>query len=162
MPTGHPDCHRRPPARTGSAAPGQPWPTGQSDRAKSAAHGRGQPAVKSRLGGAYMTVPAVPEAIGDQDSAAPPALSCRSEEGFAGADEHDTRCSEPPPVLDWTAPVLDFLRSGRSFCPLPFALCPSGRQFWTAIKKARAPKETDLFDTRVARPAGFEPRPLGS
>ena len=74
-----------------------------------------------------MTVPAVPEAIGDQDSAAPPALSCRSEEGFAGADEHDTRCSEPPPVLDWTAPgldwtapVLDFLRSGRSFCPLPF------------------------------------------
>ena len=162
MPTGHPDCHRRPPARTGSAAPGQPWPTGQSDRAKSAAHGRGQPAVKSRLGGAYMTVPAVPEAIGGQDSAALPALSCGPEEGFAGADEHDTRCSEPPPVLDWTAPVLDFLCSGRSFCPLPFALCPlpfalqagnSGR----AIKKARAPKETDLFDTRVARPAGFEP-----
>ena len=52
-------------------------------------------------------------------------------------------------------PFWNFLRSGRSFCPLPFALQAgnSGR----VIKKARAPKETDLFDTRVARPAGFEP-----
>ena len=59
----------------------------------------------------------------------------------------------------WIFSVLDGL---FALCPLPFALCPlpfalqagnSGR----AIKKARAPKETDLFDTRVARPAGFEP-----
>ena len=56
----------------------------------------------------------------------------------------------PPPF--WIFSVLDGL---FALCPLPFALQAgnSGR----AIKKARAPKETDLFDTRVARPAGFEP-----
>ena len=52
-------------------------------------------------------------------------------------------------------PFWNFLRSGRSFCPLPFAL--QAGNFGRAIKKACDPKETDLFDTRVARPAGFEP-----
>ena len=98
-----------------------------------------------------MTVPAVPEAIGDQDSAAPPALSCRSEEGFAGADEHDTR---------WTAPRSGhsgFSVLGRLFALCFFALCLQAGNFGQAIKKACDPKETDLFDIRVARPAGFEP-----
>ena len=153
MPTGHPDCHRRPPARTGSAAPGQPWPTGQSDRAKSAAHGRRQPAVKSRLGGTHMAVPAVPEAIGGQDSAALPALSCRPEGGIRGT-KNMTRAG-PPPAPD----ILDspFWAVSLLFASLPFALCLQAGNFGQAIKKACDPKETDLFDIRVARPAGFEP-----